>query len=92
MNRETIDPVADFVYIPIRKHRELIEEYFFNMYTKYQEILCPGGYFCLQGVYTDTDPSDLTTTPYTCPGGSYCMPGSGTVIGTGFCPAGNFCP
>ena len=63
-----------------------------NMYTKYRSILCPGGAFCLRGVYTLERDNILFTTPYPCPGGSFCSPGSGTVIGSGFCPPGFFCP
>jgi hypothetical protein len=81
----------DRLYVPIRKHRELIKLYFKLMYTKYQQDLCPGGKLCLEGVYTVDDDDYLISTPYPCPLGSYCLIGSDSVIGTGLCPIGYFC-
>ena len=61
------------------------------MYTKYQQNLCPGGFLCLEGVYTNTADSYLISTPFPCPIGSYCLKGSDSVIGTALCPIGFFC-
>ena len=81
------------IEIPHSIHKKLMEDYMFtNMYTDYKADLCPGGYFCLEGVYTDDFDANSISTPFEWPGGSYCLPGSGTVIGTGFCPAGFYCP
>jgi hypothetical protein len=40
--------------IPIKKHRDIIINHFWLMYTNYMQELCPGGYLCLEGVYTET--------------------------------------
>ena len=81
------------INIPHRMHQRLIEDYFFtNMYSKYNANLCPGGFFCLEGVYSYDADEESISTPFICPGGSYWMPGSGTAIGTGFWPAGFYWP
>ena len=56
------------------------------------QVLCPGGYLCLEGVYTSTADTYLISTPFICPIGSYCLPGSDSVIGTALCPIGYYCP
>lgn len=62
------------------------------MYTYDQQIVCPGGYLCLEGVNTKDITSESVTAPFACPIGSYCLLGSESVIGTDLCPAGFFCP
>ena len=64
------------------------------MYTEYNQQICPGGWLCLEGVYTnDEDDIDgyIISTPFDCPKGSYCLVGSDLVIGSGLCPIGYFC-
>jgi len=43
---------SDRLPVPVRKHRELILRYFYNMYTHYMQELCPGKSLCLEGVNT----------------------------------------
>ena len=43
---------SDKFPVPVRKHREVIISYFYNMYTKYMQELCPGKFLCLEGVNT----------------------------------------
>lgn len=50
---------SDKFGVPNRKHREIILSYFFNMYTKYQQELCPGKSLCLEGVNTMTQGTGL---------------------------------
>ena len=62
------------------------------MYTKYQQLLCPGGRLCLIGVNTFTVDGYLISAPFPCPSGSFCFTASQSVVGTSLCPAGFFCP
>jgi hypothetical protein len=78
--------------VPIKKHRDLIVYYMWMQYTKYQQLLCPGAYLCLDGVYTYEADEYLISTPFPCPPGSYCLIGADTVVGTALCPAGYSCP
>jgi hypothetical protein len=43
---------SDRLPIPVRKHREMILRYFYNMFTAYMQELCPGKSLCLEGVNT----------------------------------------
>lgn len=63
---------SDRLPIPIRKHRDTIIKYFHNMYTLYQEELCPGGALCLEGVSTYTIGNGIISQPFACPTGSFC--------------------
>jgi hypothetical protein len=49
----------DQLPIPVRKHRELLLKYFYNMYTSYMQELCPGKSLCLEGVNTMIDGTGL---------------------------------
>ncbi len=49
----------DLLPIPVRKHRELLLKYFYNMYTSYMQELCPGKSLCLEGVNTIIDGTGL---------------------------------
>jgi len=82
---------TDELSIPIKKHRDLVLLFMHLMYTSYQQSVCPGGYLCMQGVYTKEPDDYLMTTPYICPEGFYCLPGSDSIIGTDFCPIGYYC-
>ena len=62
------------------------------MYTENAPLICPGGKLCLEGVNTDGDGDWYVTTPFDCPTGSYCLTQADTVIGSGLCPIGFFCP
>ena len=62
------------------------------MYTEDAPKICPGGLLCLEGVNTDDVSDYYITTPFFCPTGSYCLKGANTVIGTGLCPIGFYCP
>ena len=55
-------------------------------------MICPGGRLCLEGVYSTEVTDYYITTPFYCPTGSYCLKGASTVIGSGLCPIGFFCP
>ena len=63
-----------------------------QMYTKDGPEICPGGLLCVEGVNTETYSDWYITTPFGCPTGSYCLPGASTVIGSGLCPVGFYCP
>mmetsp|Transcript_9639 Transcript_9639/g.9308 ORF Transcript_9639/g.9308 Transcript_9639/m.9308 type:complete len:260 (+) Transcript_9639:254-1033(+) len=82
---------TDKLFIPIRRHRDIVVEHFHQMYSHYQQKLCPGGQLCLEGVYTEEVGDYLISHPFLCPLGSYCLIGSDKVIGTGLCPIGYFC-
>jgi hypothetical protein len=62
------------------------------MYTVYMAELCPGGMLCLEAVNTDQIDEYLISTPFQCPSGSYCFEGASSVIGSGLCPLGFYCP
>jgi len=86
--------VTDGIEIIDKRHADLINKYLNYMYTgnDTKQQLCPGGKLCLEGVgLTEMDPY-LITSPFTCPAGSYCLRGSESVIGTGLCPIGYYCP
>ncbi len=78
--------------IPWRRHRQLITFYSRMMYTSHQAELCPGGLLCLDGVNTRESGLNLVSAPYPCPSGSFCLLGSDSIIGTGLCPIGYYCP
>lgn len=63
---------SDKFPVPVRKHRELIISYFYNMYTTYMQELCPGKFLCLEGVNTKEQGSGLISEPFGCPTGSFC--------------------
>ena len=50
---------SDRFPVPVRKHRELILRYFYNMYTAYMQELCPGKSLCLEGVNTQIEGTGL---------------------------------
>jgi hypothetical protein len=50
---------SDKFPIPVRKHREMILRYFYNMYTTYMQELCPGKSLCLEGVNTMVEGTGL---------------------------------
>ena len=62
------------------------------MYTDDFGKVCPGGALCLAGVNTEDESRYYITTPFNCPTGSYCLIGADTVIGSGLCPIGFYCP
>lgn len=76
------------------KHNELIRFYIQKMYTNYYAAYCPPGYLCLEGVSVDETRVDayLISTPFVCASGSYCLRGAQSVIGSGLCPVGFYCP
>jgi hypothetical protein len=82
----------DGLDIPSRRHRALIAFYAKMMYTSHSAVLCPGGLLCLEGVSMMESDGKLASAPNPCPSGSYCLPGSDSVIGTGLCPIGHYCP
>ena len=63
-----------------------------QMYTWDHPKICPGGALCLEGVYTEERGTYYITRPFDCPTGSYCLKSADTVIGSGLCPIGNYCP
>lgn len=62
------------------------------MYSKNAPLICPGGKLCLEGVNTEELGEYYITTPFECPTGSYCLKSASTVIGSGLCPIGFYCP
>jgi hypothetical protein len=53
---------------------------------------CPAGSLCLEAVNSDINDDYLISTPFDCPSGSYCLKGAISVIGSGLCPVGFYCP
>ncbi len=47
---------------------------------------------CLEGVNTVIEGTGLISQPFGCPTGSFCQKGSDSVIGSGLCPIGYYCP
>ena len=75
-----------------RRHSKVLHRFIRQMYTSDAPKICPGGLLCLEGVNTDEEGEYYVTSVFECPIGSYCLPGAQTVIGSGLCPIGYFCP
>lgn len=75
------------------RDRRLFSTFVKQMYTEDGPRVCPGGKLCLEGVNTEEFGDNYyITEPFVCPPGSYCLQGAGTVLGSGLCPVGFFCP
>lgn len=85
---------SDKVTLIDKRHNDLVRFYIQKMFTKYMANFCPPGYVCLEGVSVDESKTDdyLISTPFVCASGSYCLRGAQSVIGSGLCPVGFYCP
>jgi hypothetical protein len=57
-----------------------------------QPIACPLGYFCREGVGSNTSILNDYSTPQPCFEGYFCPKGSTSAEGSGPCPVGHYCP
>lgn len=57
-----------------------------------QPIACPLGYFCVDGVGSNSSILNNYSTPQPCFEGYFCPRGSTSAEGSGPCPTGHFCP
>ncbi len=79
------------VQLPAKK-KQFLRVAMGNLFRSPKQTVCPGGMFCLQGTASQVNDSYLSLAPYVCPSGTFCKQGSSSAIGTGYCPAGYYCP